>query len=263
VVDCFVVENCSGFNPRSNSKLEASGPKIRRTRKPINQSAEHTRQTRCDQQSYHGSAHGSLADSEQGQSDQQQHRDECNDRRNDFDQPRSGSWIHRSKAQANVMIGAKSRPNAGGWGAYRKNLAHSPVTYVGMRLANHRTGVPRFRSTSCSLRWSKRATCRVWDGWDGYWDGLGRTLGRIKCAKSTMFTGLGTVGRINWGENGACSNHPTLWSKEARISRLQLTQEPHPERGVFASFGVAGVRTYFCDTLLESDSPGLGLMARF
>jgi len=28
---------------------------------------------------------------------------------------------------------------------------------------------------------------------------LGRTLGRIKHAKSSMFTGLGTVGRINWG----------------------------------------------------------------
>jgi hypothetical protein len=39
----------------------------------------------------------------------------------------------------------------------------------------------------------------VWDGWDGSWDGLGRTLGRIKCAKSSMFTALGTVGRINWG----------------------------------------------------------------
>jgi hypothetical protein len=39
----------------------------------------------------------------------------------------------------------------------------------------------------------------LWDGWDGSWDGLGRTLGRIKCAKSSMFTGLGTVGRINWG----------------------------------------------------------------
>jgi hypothetical protein len=34
------------------------------------------------------------------------------------------------------------------------------------------------------------------------WDGLGRTLGRIKCAKSSMFTGLGTVGRINWGGEG-------------------------------------------------------------
>jgi hypothetical protein len=31
-----------------------------------------------------------------------------------------------------------------------------------------------------------------WDGWDGSWDSLGRTLGRIKCAKSTMFIGLGT-----------------------------------------------------------------------
>jgi hypothetical protein len=41
-----------------------------------------------------------------------------------------------------------------------------------------------------------------WDGWDGSWDGLGRTLGRIKHAKSSMFTGLGTVGRINWGGEG-------------------------------------------------------------
>jgi hypothetical protein len=45
----------------------------------------------------------------------------------------------------------------------------------------------------------KRLLWGVWDGWDGSWDGLGRTLGRIKCAKSPMFTGLGTVGRINWG----------------------------------------------------------------
>jgi hypothetical protein len=37
----------------------------------------------------------------------------------------------------------------------------------------------------------------LWDGRDGSWDGLGRTLGRIKHAKSSMFTGLGTVGRIN------------------------------------------------------------------
>jgi len=41
-----------------------------------------------------------------------------------------------------------------------------------------------------------------WDGWDGSWDGLGRPLGRIKHAKSSMFTGLGTVGRINWGGEG-------------------------------------------------------------
>jgi hypothetical protein len=45
-----------------------------------------------------------------------------------------------------------------------------------------------------------------WDGWDGSWDGLGRTLGRIKCAKSSMFTGLGTVGWMNWGGEGIPRN---------------------------------------------------------
>jgi len=59
----------------------------------------------------------------------------------------------------------------------------------------------------------------LWDGRDGCWDGLGRTLGRIKCAKSPMFTGLGTVGRINWGGEGISSkskHRPSLGSFRRR-----------------------------------------------
>jgi hypothetical protein len=60
------------------------------------------------------------------------------------------------------------------------------------------THLIRYRITFLGPR-QKEPSKHAWDGWDGSWDGLGRTLGRIKHAKSSMFTGLGTVGRIIWG----------------------------------------------------------------
>ena len=34
------------------------------------------------------------------------------------------------------------------------------------------------------------------------WDGLGRPVGRVESAKSLVFTGLGTTGRVYRGERG-------------------------------------------------------------
>jgi hypothetical protein len=46
------------------------------------------------------------------------------------------------------------------------------------------------------VRISKILTCLGRLGQN--WAGLGRMLGRIEWAKYSMFTGLETVGRINW-----------------------------------------------------------------
>jgi len=82
----------------------------------------------------------------------------------------------------------------------------------------------------------KSQLSRLWDGWDGSWDGLGRTLGRIKCAKSSMFTGLGTVGRINWGGEGYISSkHPPSPRGSGAASqgqgRLQLPSQVWSDTG--------------------------------
>ena len=96
------------------------------------------------------------------------------------------------------------------YAGFGHNVKENPVIRHGVNPVSPGSQ-PICRTTPLSFvsvfRWVKssrnqRLTWVLGDGWDGSWDGLGRTLGRIKCAKSSMFIGLGTVGRINWGEKG-------------------------------------------------------------
>jgi hypothetical protein len=81
-----------------------------------------------------------------------------------------------------------------------------------------------FRRRESSRKMHDRTS---WDGWDGSWDGLGRQLGRIKCAKSPMFIGLGTMVRINWGgEEGINTNLQTPGANPDAVYRGRESDGP-------------------------------------